>query len=795
MPRLTVGVVAIALVATSCSVEPIEDPGIGAGGITTTVVAADGSVLAEWHAEEDRRLVAYSDLPLHLIDAVVAIEDQRFWIHSGVDPRAVARAADANIEAGEIVQGGSTITQQYVKNVMLTPDVTLERKTSEIGLALRLEETLTKEEILERYLNTIFWGEGAYGVGAAADRYYGKSVSELTLDESALLAGIIAAPSANNPYDHPEATLERRRLVLEQMVSLGWLDRGEADAAELAPLDLAPRGAADLMRFPYFTDEVRRRLLEMPALGATTEERLDLLLTGGLTIHTTLDPLLQATAEAAVTSVLPEDGPDAALVAIDPRTGQVKAIVGGRDFYDETDPIAQFNLATQGRRQAGSAFKPFALAAALEAGHDIDFTRFPGGREAIIDAPEGTWVVANHEGAYYPTMSLREATVFSVNVPYAHLVEEIGADRVRALAGAAGIGTELANVPSIVLGTEEVRVIDMAEAYATIANNGIHTEPVLITRIVGPEGDVLYEQIPSYTQVMSTDTAEAVTSVLVEAVRRGTGQQAKIGRPVAGKTGTTEGYHDAWFVGYTPELVAAVWVGFAEGNQAMIAPATPYTVTGGTWPAQIWARFGIAALSGVSYDEPPAADSEGLVTARIDTSTGFIAGPLCPRAHVADVQLKPALVPSVVCPIHNPPGMVVNDDGTIPTVAGYSTVDAVLLLEASGFIPSLSWDPSNTVFSPGTVLRQSPAPGEALPRGSKVTLVIAGPEPGTGTPNVIGMGSVKVRDTLEGLGFAVDLIVLADPTPEGTPEPGVVWAQSPGPGEEIRDRVTVWVNP
>ena len=795
MPRLTVGVVAIALVATSCSVEPIEDPGIGAGGITTTVVAADGSVLAEWHAEEDRRPVAYADLPLHLVDAVVAIEDQRFWVHSGVDPRAVARAADANIEAGEIVQGGSTITQQYVKNVMLTPEVTLERKTSEIGLALRLEQTLTKEEILERYLNTIFFGEGAYGVGAAADRYFGKAVSQLSLGESALLAGIIAAPSAYNPYDDPAAALERRRHVLDRMVSLGWIGLTEADAAELAPLDLAPRGSADLMRYPYFTDEVRRRLLQMPELGATPEERLDLLLTGGLTIHATLDPSLQATAEGAVASVLPVAGPDAAMVVLDPRTGHVKAIVGGRDYYDAGDPIAQFNLATQGRRQAGSAFKPLALAAALEAGHDLDFTRFPGGREATVEAPEGSWSVANHEGAYYPTLSLREATVFSVNVPYAHLVEEIGADRVRALASAAGIGTRLADVPSIVLGTEEVRVIDMAEAYATLANGGIHVEPVLVTRIVGPEGDVLYEHIPTYKQVISRDTAEQVTAVLVEAVRRGTGQQAKIGRPVAGKTGTTEGNHDAWFVGYTDELVAAVWVGFAGGNQPMVAPATPYTVTGGTWPAQIWARFGIAALSGVAYDEPPASTSDGLVSARIDTATGFIAGPLCPRAHVADLQVHPALVPSVVCPIHNPPGMVINDDGTVPTVAGHSTVDAVLLLEASGLTPVLTWDPSNTFFSPGTVLRQDPAPGTVLLGGSKVTLVIAGPEPGTGTPRVLGMDAIRARDTLEALGLAVDVIVLADPIPDDAFEDGAVWAQSPGPGERLRDRVTIWVNP
>lgn len=732
MPRLAAGVVVIALVATACSVEPIEDPGIGAGGLTTTVLAADGSVLAEWHAEEDRRLVAYQDLPGHLIDAVVAIEDQRFWLHPGLDPRAVVRAAQANIEAGEVVQGGSTITQQYVKNVLLSPELTLERKTTEIGLALRLEETLTKEEILERYLNTIFFGEGAHGIGAAAKRYFGKEVEELTLADSALLAGMIAAPTTLNPYEHAAAARTRRSMVLKKMVELGWLDATEADRADAAPLALIPRGTSDRMRFPYFTDEVRRRLLESPALGASTEERRALLESGGLTIHTTLEPAIQMAAESAVDSVLPQDGPNGAMVALDPRTGHVLAIVGGRDYYDQDDPISQFNLATQGRRQAGSAFKPFALAAALEAGHGLE-TRFPGGRTATIDAPEGTWTVANHEGAYYPTMSLREATVFSVNVPYAHLIEAVGAGDVADLAAAAGIGTELSNVPSIVLGTEEVRVIDMAEAYGTIATGGMHVEPVLVTRIEDAHGKVIYEHVPTFTQVVSSETAEAVASVMVEVVRRGTGQQAKIGRPVAGKTGTTEGNHDAWFVGFTSELVAAVWVGFAEGNQPMVAPATPYTVTGGTWPAQVWARFAIAALSGVAYDTAEAVEEDGLVSARIDISTGFLAGPLCPRSHVVHVRVHPAVVPSVVCPIHNPPGLATVPDGTVPTVAGFDLVDAVLLLEAYGFSASVSWDPTSTLPD-GTIQRQDPAPGTPLSGGAEVTIVIAGPEPGTEVP-------------------------------------------------------------
>lgn len=790
MPRLGAGALVIALVASACSVTAIEDPGIGAGGLTTTVLAADGSVLAEWHAEEDRALVAYSDLPTHLVNSIVAIEDRRFWVHNGIDVRAVARATRENVSAGAVVEGGSTITQQYVKNVLLSDDVTLERKAEEIGLALQLEETLTKEEILERYLNTVFFGEGAYGVSAAAKRYFGTTVDALTLGQSALLSGLVAEPSNLNPYDHPEAAMARREVVIAAMLELGWIDAETAARASAEALDLAPRGISDRMRYPYFTDEVRRRLLENPALGATPDERYEALTSGGLKIYTTLDPMVQAAAEAAIGSVLPEDGPSGALVAIDPRNGHVLAMVGGGDFYDPDDPIAQFNLATQGHRQPGSAFKPFALAAALKLGVPLD-SMWPGGRVAYIRSGDEIWTVRNHEDAYFPGLTLKEATVFSVNVPYAHLVDHIGAEQVVSTARDLGITSDLAPVPSIALGTEEVTVFEMAAAYGTFATGGIEVAPVLVSRIEDRDGRTIYEHFPAFRRVLDEAVAEQVTATLTETVRRGTGQQAKIGRPIAGKSGTTEGTHDAWFVGYTPELVAAVWVGFAEGNRAMVAPNTLFTVTGGTWPAQIWSRFAISALGGVGYSNAPAGVEDDMVTVKIDISTGFLAGPLCPRATVANVEMKRSAVPSIVCPIHNPDGLAVLADGHVPAVDTYTIVDAVSVLEAAGYGIDLLWVDVPQV--PGTVIGQFPEPGADLPVGSIVELVVAGPEPGTVAPDVVGRHRADAALRLEAVGQRVTVIVVADP--DGATGPYRVWAQVPGSGEPVTGKATIWVQP
>ncbi|MCP3975434.1 MAG: PBP1A family penicillin-binding protein, partial [bacterium] len=595
MRRLLLALIALGLVAAGCAVEPLEDPGIGTGSLTTTVYAADGSVIAEWHAGEDRILVPYEEIPADLLNAVVAIEDERFWEHDGVDPRAVARALLNNVDAGEVVEGGSTITQQYLKNVALSSEISIDRKVEEAILAIRLEEGFTKEEILERYLNTVYLGAGSYGVGTAADRYFGRPVSDLSLAQSALLAALIQAPSNTDPRRHPEAAIARRSIVLDKMVELGWASVDQADEARKAQVVLTDPEEQKRSSYPYFTEEVKRRLLDERALGATVEERYELLFRGGLEIHTTLDPRVQQAAEAAVAEVVADAAPRAGVVAIDPRTGHVLGLVGGRDFYSETDASAQFNLATQGRRQAGSAFKPFTLAAALDSGWTLDRV-VPGGKSVEIETPSGPWTVRNYNGAVFPDLTLTEATVYSVNVVYAQMIDGIGPERVVDTATRAGITTELDPFHSVTLGAQEVSVLEMASAFGTFATGGVHVEPTFVTRIEDSSGDQLMSSVPVVTQALETSVANAVTAALTEVVQRGTGQQARIGRAVAGKTGTSQQHHDAWFVGYTPELTAAVWVGFPDALVPLEYPATPYTITGGTWPAQIWARLASQAL-------------------------------------------------------------------------------------------------------------------------------------------------------------------------------------------------------
>jgi penicillin-binding protein 1A len=794
MSHRAAGVLVIALIAAACAVEPIEDPGIGAGSLTSVVYAADGTALTEWHAGEDRVLVGYDDLPRHLVDAVVAIEDQRFWVHPGVDVRAMVRAIQADLEAGEVVQGGSTITQQYIKNALLTPEVSLDRKMREVSLALGIEKTLTKQEIFERYINTAYFGNGAYGIGAAARRYFGKEVAALTLAESALLAGLIRRPNDLNPYEFPNAALARRRTVLAKMAELGWLTEAEAEAAALVPLELLPQGAADESLFPYFTDEVRRRLLAEPALGDTPEERYEALTAGGLRIFTTLDPGAQVAAEAAIASVLPDGGPSAALVAVDPRNGFVLALVGGKDYYNTDDPVAQFNLATLGRRQPGSAFKPFALAAALQAGIGLD-AEFEGGRSATIPTDSGRWRVENFNNLAYPNLTLLEATVFSVNVVYARLMSLLDPAAVVAVAQTAGITTPLEALPSLALGTQEVTVLDLASAYATFAAGGLHIDPILVTRIEDASGKVIFESVPTIQKAMEPEIAEQVTAALTEVVRRGTGQQAKIGRPVAGKTGTTEGQYDAWFVGYTPEISAAVWVGFPQGDRPLESPHTPFTITGGTWPAQIWARFATGALSGIPYRDLPDAERGELIAVSIDLSTGFLAGPLCPRASVATVMVHPDDAPTAVCPIHNPEGLALPSPGVVPGVAGRDLAEAVAWLEAAGYQATAEWVGAPGRI-PGTVLVQYPAADSPLAPGAEVALTIVGPEPGTTTPHVVGLAAADARHALEAYGLVVRVVIGPEPNPgNAILHSGEVWSQNPAAGAPLTGAVTLLINP
>ncbi len=787
-------VAATGLLATACQFQPLEDPGLGDRGLTSVVYASDGSVLAQWHAEEDRALVTYDELPRHLIDAVVAIEDERYWAHAGVDLRALARAFLADLETGTIAEGGSTITQQYLKNVVLTPEVTFDRKLTEGALALRLEEGLSKEDILERYLNTVYLGDGAYGVGTAATHYFGKGAADLTLGESALLAGLIQSPGTTDPYRNPELALARRRVVLERMVGLGWITDAEAVEADQEPLALQPRRSGEVSRFPYFTEEVKRRLLDDPALGETATDRYNALFRGGLRIFTTIDPLVQESAELAVASVVEDEAPYAAVAAVDPRTGHVLALVGGKDFYDEDDPVARFNLATQGARQPGSAFKPFVLASALEGGVSLENV-FEGGSSVTVQTDSGPWTVDNYNNATFPNLTLLEATVFSVNVVYAQVVDVIGPERVVDLAQAAGIGTALQPFHSIALGAQEVSPLDMASAYGTFAAEGVHVDPILVAAIETHDGVNIYEAVPVVTEAFGRDVAQTLTGALTEVVKRGTGQQAKIGRPIAGKTGTSQDHHDAWFVGYTPELAAAVWVGFPEGQVAMEPPTTPYTITGGSWPAQIWSRFASGALSGTPYGLLAEADISGQVAVEVDTSTGFLAGPFCPREHVHRIQVPRDDAPNVICPVHNPSGVVAVGSGELPDVIGRDLGAAVAALNAAGFEVKVDYQDGGAL-SPGTVFGQNPSAGYPAQAGSTVRLAVAGPEPGSVIPSIVGFPVDHALSELGAIGMRVEVIE----TPESNPadaerRPGMVWKQDPAPGAPATGAVRLWANP
>lgn len=787
-------VAGLGLLATACQIQPLEDPGLGDRGLTSVVYASDGSVLAEWHAEEDRALVTYDELPRHLIDAVVAIEDERFWAHAGVDLQALARALIADLQAGTIAEGGSTITQQYLKNVVLTPEVTLDRKITEAALALRLEEGLSKEDILERYVNTVYLGDGAYGVGTAATHYFGKAAADLTLGESALLAGLIQSPGSTDPYRNPEAALARRRVVLERMARLGWIEQAEAEQADQEALLLQPRRPAEVSRFPYFTEEVKRRLLDDPSLGETATDRYNALFRGGLRIYTTVDPLVQESAELAVASVIEGEAPYAAVSAVDPRTGHVLALVGGRDFYDTDDPVARFNLATQGSRQPGSAFKPFVLASALEEGLTLGST-FEGGSSITVDTDSGPWTVDNYNNANFPDLSLLEGTVFSVNVVYAQVVDLIGPEAVVEVAQASGIRSSLQPFHSIALGAQEVSPLDMASAYGTFAAEGIHVDPILVTSIETHDGINIYEAVPVVTEAFSRDVARTLTGALTEVVKRGTGQQAKIGRPIAGKTGTSQDHHDAWFVGYTPELAAAVWVGFPEGQVTMEPPTTPYTITGGSWPAQIWSRFASGALSGTPYGLLAEADTSGQVAVEVDTSTGFLAGPFCPREHVHRIQVPNSDAPNVICPIHNPSGIVAVGSGELPDVIGKDLGTAVTALNAAGFEVKVEYQDGGAL-SPGTVFGQNPSAGFPAQAGSTVRLAVAGPEPGSVIPSVVGFPLDHALSELGQIGVGVEVIEAAESNPDdATRRSGVVWKQDPAPGAPATGMIRLWANP
>jgi penicillin-binding protein 1A len=700
--RWTVGLAALAAVTTACSyqsraIAPLVPPDAIE---SSTVYAADGSLMHTFHAEENRKVVRLEDIPAHVRNAVIAIEDERYYRHHGVDARAVLRALRTNTEAGEIEQGGSTITQQYVKQVLLRDaSRTFERKLEEASMAVQLERRYSKDRILELYLNTIYFGNGAYGIEAAARQYFGKPVADVTLAEGALLAGLIQRPGATDPYKAPDVALARRDLVLERMRRNGFAVDADVDAALATPLTLGSSvtPAAERYAAPYFIEEVKQWVLDDPRFGATPQERRDLLFGGGLRIQTTVDLRAQLLADAAVLDILPDPaGPAASLVAIEPATGYVKAMVGGRDFFGASE-IAKLNLATQGPRQAGSAFKPLVLAEALTQGIDPE-TRLSAPACITIPMPEGSppWRPCNYGGGGGGTVTITEGTVRSYNTLYAQLMMRVGPEEAMAAASRYGIRSPLAPVPSAVLGSNVVTAADMASAYATFANRGIHVDPVLVTRITRADGTVLFQHEHRQEKVLEPGVADTLNGILRQVIERGTGTKAKLDRPAAGKTGTADDWKDAWFAGYTPDLAAAVWVGFpqlgADGQLIrMQPPATRIRVTGGSYPAEIWQRFMSTALAGT-----PVADFQAPTT----TTTTL------PRP-VPDQRddLPPPQVP-------------------VPNVVGQQVEAAATTLRAAGFgvrrVPAPAGEPA------GLVVAQSPPPGSGAPKGSSVVLEVVG---------------------------------------------------------------------
>ncbi|HZD74227.1 MAG TPA: transglycosylase domain-containing protein, partial [Actinomycetota bacterium] len=502
------------------------------------------------------------------------------------------RALLANLIEGQTVQGGSTITQQLVRNAY--PDLrdrSLVRKVREASLAAQLEERMTKDQILEAYLNRVYFGAGYYGVEAASRGYFGKHVADLSLAQAATLAGIIREPEGANPRANPDRAVQRRNTVLQQMVSLDMVPgAAAAKAAKAKPRVQPPRETGG--RYPWFIDALKRRLLADPRLGSTEAERRRNLYEGGLRIITTLDTTIQHQAEQAAATWRPKTGPDVALVSLDPRDGAVRAIVGGRNYSRH-----KFNLAVQAWRQAGSSFKPFVLAAAMDAGISPD-SQWESGGFSSDDVCGKPWTVNNFEGHGSGRMSLRNATWHSVNGVYARVMARLCPPRVVSMARRLGleISESQAPFPSIALGSANVTPLEMASAYGTFANLGVHQQPMWFTRI-SRHGRTLIDNQPRGERSISPALAFQVTDVLKGVVRGGTGTAAQIGRPEAGKTGTTQDFRDAWFVGFTPQLSTAVWMGNLEQEEPM-EDVGGIRVTGGSYPARIWHDFMAAALAG-----------------------------------------------------------------------------------------------------------------------------------------------------------------------------------------------------
>nr|WP_263011709.1 MULTISPECIES: penicillin-binding protein 1A [unclassified Laspinema] len=562
---------------------------------TTYIYDIKGTLLTRIHDEANREVVPLDNISPNLKRAVLAIEDSHFYFHHGINPGGVMRALVANLEQGETVEGGSTLTMQLVKNLFLSPNRSFSRKSAEAVLAIRMEQILEKNEILELYLNQVYWGHNLYGIETAAQSYFNKPSSELTLAESAMLAGIIQAPEEYSPFVNYPLAKERQALVLGRMRDLKWITAEEEAEARKQPLLIGRVTSFGQSNLPYVTDAVIQEL--------TRRFGRDAVLKGGMRVQTTIDMNFQRMAEQTVRRwheqlyyqglFYSRTNGQVALVAVDPRTHFVKAMVGGVDFQN-----SQYNRAIQARRQTGSAFKPFVYYAAFASG-------MYGPDSIVQDSPvsyrdgDGYYSPQNYGGGFSGAVSIRKALEVSLNIPAIKLGQAVGLNKVIEICRSLGITSPMEPVISMPLGAIDMTPMEMAGAFATFASNGWHSDPTFIVQVTDSTGNILLDNTPKPKLVLDPWSVASLTNVLQGVISQGTATSARIGRPAAGKTGTTSSQRDIWFVGYVPQLSAAVWVG-NDDNRPLASGAT-----GGGFVAPIWRDFMHQAMQGTPVEDFP----------------------------------------------------------------------------------------------------------------------------------------------------------------------------------------------
>jgi penicillin-binding protein 1A len=761
------------LITAVASQIPTCDPARVQREVDGYIYANDGhTILATLRGSESRLLVGTADIAPIMQQAIVAIEDKRFYEHNGVDLRGIGRAVWADVTSKKVVQGGSTITQQFVKNSCVTSARTISRKLKEAALAWQLEQRWPKLRILTAYLNTIYFGNGAYGIQRAAQTYFNTSAARLKLAQAALLAGIPADPSRFDPVVNPRTARARRVEVLKAMLSQNEISTRDFRRAARAPL---PR-AADVHLpgiqgpAPYFVNYVKQQLIEKYGTRRVFG--------GGLNVQSTIDLRLQKLARRAIGTVLKDPhGPSAALVAIRPTTGEVVAMYGGDNFRQ-----SQFNLAVQGERQPGSSFKPFVLATALRQG--IAPTTILPSKPVSIFMGDKYWAVHNYENDYIGSADLTTATAVSDNTIFAQLTQLVGPANVARTAHELGITRHLNPYFAIGLGADSVSPLEMARAFSTFANDGRRVDgsafgnhPRAIARISNAEGKLVEDNRPVDRVILDRDQNALLTSILEGVLRSGTGKRAKLAdRVAAGKTGTTENYGDAWFVGYTPQLATAVWVGYPNKLVPMLSQYHGRAVAGGTFPADIWRAFTQLALAGTTPEAFPSYSYQSSSSKRVVWRDGVLRldNGYCRQTELISYFVGHGPSRTADCK---------PNEVEVPRVIGMSLARAKIRLGAQPLTPNVVYKPAQAKQRVDLVLDQFPRKGR-LSSYDTVTLVLAKPLHGV-VPRVIGLSLRDARRRLRRTG----LVPVIERFAEG--RAGRVLAQTPVAGVAAAPRMRI----